>query len=604
MTNSGIVEYMKNQAMRVKNRMKSLRKLGLASAVVAITGCSAMPPQSEQEPEVMMLTEQRFHAQAEQEPVSANLPRLALSGQLLYQLLVAEFAVQQGELHLAAQAYLTTAYETRDPRLASRATRMAVYARDLGMALQAARLWVELEPEQIEARQSLAALLLRHEQPDEALQHMHVLIELAPKGKGQGFMLLSNMLSQESDHAQALGMMGEVVERHQDEPLARYALAHLANRLHQYPEALHALETLLQDEPDMLDALVLKARVYHALGDEEAALVSMGEAVRRHRDNDQVRLIYARMLVDAQRLPEAREQFQWLQRSQPDDSDVVYALALLALEAGELDEAEGHFMRLLSLGVRDEESRVSLAQIAEQQGQVADAIEWYQSVGPDADRYMDAQIHAARLLQRHQDLDAALDYLRGLSLHNQQHIAQRYQGEAELLSSAGELALAMEVYDEAVALFQDNANLLYGRALLAERMDRLDQAEADLRLILENEPEHAHALNALGYTLVDRTERYEEGLRYIKRAYRMLPNDPAILDSMGWAYYRLERLEEAEDYLRRAYQIQPDAEIGAHLGEVLWVQGREEAARAIWREASELDAAHPVLLETIERLQP
>ena len=180
----------------------------------------------------------------------------------------------------------------------------------------------------------------------------------------------------------------------------------------------------------------------------------------------------------------------------------------------------------------------------------------------------------------------------------------RYLGEAELLSVAGEYQQAMEVYDEGVALFIDHSQLLYGRALLAERLDRLDQTEADLRLILANDPGHVHALNALGYTLVDRTERYEEGLQYIKQAYRQRPDDPAILDSMGWAYYRLQRLEEAEHYLRRAYTLQPDAEIGAHLGEVLWVMGHQDEARQIWQEASELDPDHPVLRETLQRLAP
>ena len=573
-------------------------RLTLALGLLLLAGCATTVP-SDVQPEVEPPT-----AITALEPVKQGspLPGVELNAELLYQLLVAEFAAQQGALHLSAQAYLQTARSTGDPRLASRATRMAVYARDMTLALHAAQLWVELEPEQIDARQSLAALLLRHGQAEEARQHMERMIELAPQGKGQGFMLVANLLSQDGDRAQALALMKALTAGHGDEPLAEYAHAHLASQLGEQSHALEVLQTLLAKHPEMLDARILQARVYHAIGNEDAALASMQTALHQHRDNDQIRLIYARMLVDAQRLAEARSQFSTLLRSQPEDSDIVYALALLAMEAGDLDEAEIRFTDLLHLGERDEEARIVLGQIAQQRGHHDEAIQWFQSLGPNTDRYMDAQLQAARLMQQEQGLDGALGYLRGLSLHSQGDILQRYQGEADLLGKAGEYEQAMEVYDEALALFMDNPDLLYSRALLAEKMDRIEQAEQDLKRILADDPEHIHALNALGYTLVDRTERYQEGLKYIQRAYQQRPDDPAILDSMGWAYFRLGKLEQAEDYLRRAYALMPDGEIGAHLGEVLWQQGKQDEARQIWQDAQQRDPNHPILQDTLQRL--
>ena len=569
--------------------------LGCMLGALLLTGCAAAPQSVIDTP---VLTEIPPPAD------NAALPAVDLDAQLLYQLLVAEFSAQQGALHLSAQAYLQTASTTRDPRLASRATRMAIYARDMELALHAARLWVELDPQQIDARQSLAALLLRHGHAEQAVNHLRQMIALSPQNTGQGFMLIANLLSQEGDRPLALRIMQTLAAEHPDEPMAHYAHAHLANQLGEQEYALQVLNALLARWPDMLDARVLQARVYYAGNNEGAALKSMATAVQQHPDNHQMRMIYARMLVDAGQHQEARKQFKQLNKAKPGDGDIVYALALLAQEAGDLGEAEGYYRQLIQIGERGEEARLSLGQLALQQQRYDESIEWFQSIGTDSERYMDAQIQAARLILQQQDLKAALRYLRGLSLHSQSDIAQRYLGEADLLNAAGEPLQAMEVYDEAVALFMDHADLLYARALLAEKLDRLDQAEADLRRILESDPEHVHALNALGYTLIDRTDRYQEGLEYIQRAYQQNPDDPAILDSMGWAYYRLDELEQAEAYLRRAYALLPDAEIGAHLGEVLWQQGKQDEARQIWQQAQELNPEHPVLLETLQRLVP
>jgi tetratricopeptide (TPR) repeat protein len=558
-----------------------------------LSGCSLKPIQPEATAAPRPL--------AEPSPPVRDVP---LSAELLYQILVAEFAAQQGELHLAAQAYLQTAITSRDERLANRATRMAVYSRDLNLALQAAQLWAELAPEQLEARQSLAALLLRHGQAETAIAHMQQVIALAPQGPGQGFMIISNLLSQENDRQLAMQIMEQLVTQYPDEPLARYAQAHLASQLGENEQALLVLEMLLVQSPRMLDALVLQGRVHHAMGNQAEALESIRRALRQQPDNHQMRMIYARMLVDAEQLEEARRQFRILVKNKPDDSDIVYALALLAMELGDLNEAESNFLQLLKLGERSDEARIALGRLAEQRQQVSEAIEWYRSLGPDSERYMDAQLQAAQLILQQQGLPTALNFLRGLSLHSQEDIAQRYLGEAELLATGGELEQAMDVYDEGVALFIDHPELLYGRALLAEKLDRLEQLEQDLLRILENHPEHVHALNALGYTLVDRTDRLEEGFDYVQRAYQLSPSDPAILDSMGWSYFRLGQLDEALTYLRQAYAIMPDAEISAHLGEVLWVMGQREEARQIWRKAEQEDPEHRVLRETLQRLVP
>lgn len=572
--------------------MSTMHRLIFAGVLLSLAGCSAMP-QHEQQLETPLAAEP-------EETVSGPLPEHELSPELLYQLLLAEFAGQRGALRLSADVYLKTAQETRDPRLAQRATRIAIYARDADIALEAALLWVELSPDDLDAHQSAAALLIRSNRIDEAIPRLERVLELAPNDSSHGYMLVANLLAREQDQSRALAVLEQLIGEHRDEPDALYALAHLASQLDQNERAEQILNTLLAQHPNLTQALLLQARVLHSLDKGEAALQSLGRALEQSPDNDQLRLTYARMLVDARHLKQARQEFRTLNRRQPDNSDVLYALGLLALEAGDTKDAERYFSQLVQHGEREEEARFALGQIAEARKQPMKAITWYQSV-PEGERYMEAQLQAARLIAREQGFDEARRYLQDLPLSTSEENILRVLAEGELLSGEERYEEAMELYDEALVLFIDNTQLLYARALTAEKINRLDILEQDLKRILAREPDNAQALNALGYTLTDRTERHREALDYIERAYRQHPEDPAILDSMGWVHYHLGRLDEAEKYLRQATETLQDGEIAAHLGEVLWANGRRDEAKKVWNEALKHTPDHKVLQQTIER---
>jgi tetratricopeptide (TPR) repeat protein len=573
-----------------------MHRLIIAGALLALAGCSTMPQQGE--------TQEEMPAAAEPAETSEGpLPEVELTPELLYQLLLAEFSGQAGALNLSASLYLKMAQETADPRLAQRATRIAIYARDLEVALPASRLWVELSPQNLEAQQTAAALLISSGQSDEALPHLESLLHAAPGGENQGYMLIANLLSRAQDKDQALALMEQLAGMQPDNADALYGTAHLAYQLDLHEKAEQILETLLARHPDNTQALLLQARVLHGLGKGEAALKSLRRALQQSPDNDQLRMTYARMLVETTRLAEARQEFRILNRRQPDDTDVIYALGLLALEAGDTDEAKEFFNKLLNDSEREAEARFALGQIAEARKQPDEAIQWYQSV-PRGERYLEAQLQAAHLISQVQGLEEARRYLQELPLDSAEDQIQRYLAEAELLSAHERYDEAMEIYDEALVLFIDNRRLLYARALTAEKIDRLDILEQDLRRILSRDPDNAQSLNALGYTLADRTNRHQEALGYIERAYQLRPDDPAILDSMGWVHYRLGRLEEAIKFLQQAAEAADDGEIAAHLGEVLWVSGRKEEARKVWNEALKLAPDHKVLQQTIERFDP
>lgn len=575
--------------------MRTRQRLLFIAALLGIAGCSEMPSSPQQNAPATKNIDTR--AQEEQVP---KLPAVELSPERLYQLLLAEFAGQSGELPLSADLYLKLARETEDPRLAQRATRIAAYARDEATALSAAQLWVTLTPKDVDAQQSLAALLIRSKREDEAIPHLEQVISLLPSNNGQGYLVVASLLAREQDKDHALKVMEQLIAPHKEDPNATYAYAHLASQLGKNELAATILADLLQKNPEMTHALLLQARVLHALGKEEDAIESLRLALKQAPDNDKLRLTYARMLVDAHRLPEARKQFRIINRHQPDNGDVLYALGLLAMEANDIDDADHYFTDLVATGEHDAEARLALGQIAEARKQPKEAIEWYQSV-PPGDNYMAAQLQAARLIAREQGVEAALQALQQLPLQTPEERIQRYLAEAELLRDADRLEEAMAVYDEGLAVFANNTDLLYARALTAEKLDRLDILERDLKRILAQDPNNAQALNALGYTLTDRTDRHKEALGYIEKAYQQHPDDPAILDSMGWVMYHLGQPEKALDYLQRAAAKLDDGEVAAHLGEVLWKLGRKDEARKVWDKALKSAPNHQILQQTIER---
>lgn len=570
----------------------------LLPLALAVSGCTAMAPRDEAplapEPVVEQEEVTAFS------PAPEVVPPVELSSGLLYQLLVGEVSAQRGELEMAAHAYQQAAAFTRDLRLARRATQIAVYAQDYTTALKAARLWVELAPEALDARQSLAALLIRQGRADEALTHLEALLKLSRDGSAHGFMLVTNILAREQDRRRALQVMEALMAPRGDDVNALFAYANLAYLVEEYVLAGQQIERLLGVQPGLPRALVLKANVLRKQGRDDEALEAYRTALDAMPQDNALRLGYARMLVDMERLPEAREQFRMLGSQLSDNADVAYAEGLLAMQAGDLAQAERHFKHLLTLGQRVDEAAYALGQIAETRDRTDEALRWYRQVS-DGNSYLDAIVRSAVLINRQQGLAAARAYLHGIELQTSQQELRLYLVEGELLRDEGAREEAQQVYDAALQQFPDNVELLYARAMNAEGLGRLDLLERDLNAILKQEPDNVQALNALGYTLADRTDRFDEAYDLIRRAYEQRPDDPAIIDSMGWVTYRLGRLDEAEGYLRQALEKHFDAEIAAHLGEVLWVAGRQDEARQVWHDALQRDPGHALLKQVIER---
>ena len=523
-----------------------------------------------------------------------------MTGELLYYLLSAEIAGQRGRLDVAVPFYLKAAQLSRDPDVVERATRIAVYSRDEKSALTAAQMWVELQPENLEAHQVTAALLMREGKVNEALPHLERVLSADQQNNHNSYMLITSLLSKEKDKQAALGAMEQLVAKRRQDPEALYAYAYLAMLVGSLDKASTAANEAIALVPDWSEAHILRANILIRQGQNEQVLSLIQEAVESYPDDVAIRLFYARRLVDERRYEQAREQFSALLDYQPDAPEALYALGLLNLQTQRKGDAQRNFERLIELGQRVDEAYYYLGQVAEIEKDTAAAMRYYTEVRKGSN-YIDAQISIAAILAEQGDIDAARARVQNISAPTLDVELRLFLAEGEILRNANQLEEAYEVYSLALQQMQGNPQLLYARALTAEQLGRVDEAVADLAHVVKNAPNNAEALNALGYTLVDMTGRVTEGKQYIEKALKLKPNDPAILDSMGWAYYRLGEHEKALRYLQQAFDKLKDPEIAAHLGEVLWVLGNKERAREIWDEALRETPKDKVLLNVIER---
>lgn len=596
-----------------------VRIIVTALVLLLLQACSALPQANHQQgaetdvsssaPDARQGEENRQESVAGAPPDEEAFPESATPGreaqqlddELLYRLMLAEIAGQRGEIDVSVQNYVAAAMLSQDPRIAERATRIAVYARDDVSALAVSRLWVDLEPDNTEAHQVVAALLVRNGETDEALFHLEQVIAAGGgQDAHQGYMLVTSLLSKESDKQAAMEVMSKLVAERQDSPDAQFAYAQLAALMGELDEAYGAIERAVVLRPAWSKARMLRANIMVRQGRNAEALQQLEAGVRKYPGNVELRMFYARMLVDERRLADARDQFSRLLENSPDNGDAIYALGLLSLQLNELKEAEKYFMRLVKTGQRVNEASYYLGQIEESRRNFDKALRWYGVVRSGQYR-VDAQLRIAVVLARQGQVQQARQRLRNIDTESAEVQLRIYLAEGEILREAKRHQEAFELYSDALREMPDNSQLLYARALAAEKLDRIDIAEQDLQQILKGDPDNAQALNALGYTLADRSDRLEEALGYIERAHQLRPDDPAVIDSLGWVHYRLGNYEKALQYLRRAFELLNDPEIAAHLGEVLWVTGDHPGARKVWNKGVRSAPGDEILEDVIRR---
>ena len=533
----------------------------------------------------------------EPEPVKRELDE-----DLVYSYLVGEIGAHRGELRLSQTHYQHAAILARDAYAAERATRIALHLKDYQAGLAAVRRWVELDPNNISARQLAAVLFLRDAQPGLAGEQLDALVKIADARGSDGFLQAAGALSVESDRAGAEQLMQGLQERHPDDVRGLYALAVLETAHRRFAEAETRLREVIERKPGWEQPRILLSRVLVAQSRRDAAVEFLSESVRHNPDSVLLRTAYARLLVDAGDYAGALGQFRSLYGLTDDDDEITFGYAMLATQQEEWDEARPLWQELRGRPDRRDEATYYLAQVEEKTGNDDLAVGLFRAVG-GAELKVDAIMRMSQILARTGRLDEAREALQQARIANPGRATDLYVAETQIVQKYGEREAALELYRKALEAYPENLDLLYNRALYVIQFDDFAWMERDLLQVLERDPDHADALNALGYTLADRNERLDEAFAYVARALKLRPGSAAILDSMGWVLYRQGDLAKAAVYLRQALEITQDDEIAAHLGEVLWVSGQHADAKAVWREGLEHAPGSDKILSVIERLQ-
>ena len=526
-----------------------------------------------------------------------------MDGDLLYKFLLGEIATQRGDIPVAAKAFLDLAKSTRDPRLARRATEVALFGRLHDQALEAARIWLEGEPQSTPARQTLAALYVGKNDLRLAKPLLQEILARDSESLPQALLQLNALLGKHADKIAVQALVRELAAPYPKLPEAHYALAQAAYAAGKSAEALTEVREALRLRPQWESGALFQAQILVAES-KGKALDYLKSFLSSHPAAQEVRLTYARQLIGDKQLPQAREQFQQLLQTNPENGEIAVTVALLSLQIGDLDAAESQLQRVLQMNYKDPDAiRFHLGQVAEERKRLDAAAQWYLSV-QGGEQYVVAHARYAFLLAKQNRIAQAREHLQTLPVLADGQRIQIVQSEAQLMREVRAYEDSYVILQTALDKEPDHPELLYDVALAAEKVNRLEVVETNLKRLIAIRPDHAQAYNALGYTLADRTERFAEAREYVVKALQLAPDDPFILDSMGWVEYRMGRLAASLDFLQRAFRQRQDPEIAAHLGEVFWAKGQKQEAERVWRDSLRDNPENEELKKTIRKFLP
>lgn len=553
-------------------------------------------PAAEDETEIKPLNEQSQAAGSNLE--SAGHPVQELTPDLLYDLMLAELALQRKDYTLAFEKYYQAAKKTRDSRLAKKATRVTLFSKNDEQTFKSVKLWSELQPDNIDVQQIYASSLISQKQDDKAIVYLKRVINLSDSFE-DGFKRAVTILEPIDDRRRATRIFSQISEQNDKQPIVLLHRAKLEMKHKDYASAEKYLNETLVIKPDYLDALILKVDLLKKQKRHLQAIQTLQAILEKLPENTALRLELARMLVESNLYDKAYEQVKILAKSDL-APEVLFAIGLLAIEMDKLDDARHYLERLHAHRLYASEAAYFIGQLEAGRANYAEAEDWFKRVRHGKYTF-EAYLGLAVVYSQQKKFEQAFKLLDNSKATTNKESIDVLQIKAEVYAQAKNYTKAYDVYSEALNLSPANHDLLYGRAMLAEKFGRIDLLEKDLHIIIAANPKDNQALNALGYTLADRTERYEEAFQYIERAMKINPEDVATLDSMGWVLYKMGKQQEALKYLKKAYDKDQDPEIAAHYGEVLWVLGQTQKAKLIWKKALKVDPEHRVLVGTTSR---
>ncbi|WP_439684292.1 Tetratricopeptide repeat protein [Cupriavidus oxalaticus] len=595
------------------------RALGAAALLALASAACATPPAGDVP--LPQLAPMQIAAADDARPAGSTgksarsqLPSLELTDDIVYMVLAAEISMQRGLVGPAYRTYLELARQTRDPRFAQRATEIAFNARIPQQALDAARLWREISPNSPAAAQVLSTLLVLNGRWDDARPLLQQQLAVVPAShRGDAILQMQQQLSRTSDPAGAATLLQELTRNDIKLPETHLALARAREVAGDEPGAVAALDQALKLRPGYEPAALMAAEL-RAEKEPDEAVAILKRFLDKSPESVNGHITLARLYLLRNDMQAARQEFETLRKVAPADPRVPLALGLTSLQAKNYSEAEQYLQEYLQLVEKQPTANPDiayqyLAQIAEERKDYAGAIQWLDRI-EDIRLAPAATAKRAQLLARLGKLDDA-QALFGEMLADAEEIpdpgqrAQRVmairQAEVTTLMETRAYDRARKLLDDRIAAEPENADWIYELAMLDERQKRYDSMEKGLRRVIALQPQQKQGYNALGYSLADRNERLPEARMLLERATELGPDDPYIMDSLAWVKFRMGELRPAADLLRNAYAKAPEAEIGAHLGEVLWQLGEHEEARKTWTEAMRIDPENETLVDTLRR---
>lgn len=519
----------------------------------------------------------------------------------LYELMLAEFAGIRDQVEPALEIYTIQAHETRDPAVIARAIHIASFLKRSDVILDLAELWAVVEPDNIEVRRLLAFHLASAGRVVEAFPHGLFLLETGDQDYLQSLAAFATE-SPIEEKQRLLSLYEDLESEYPNEPGLLLGKAMLLRQLDQLEDSLAVTGKLIVLDPENETGQLLHAQLLHATGEPKKAHKALQKALKKMPDNKRLRLQYARFLSESD-MAKSRQQIAILAEQYPEDSNILFSLGLAHKEIGDLAKARQTFKTLIEQDKRTSDAHYMLGRIAEEDNQPEEAVFEYRQVR-DGQNLLPASMRVAELYTENDNLSAGREYLSSLRAIYPALRENLFQMEAELLIKLDRLNEAYDLLSTGISEDESSVNLRYARSVVSAEQQDMAAVEEDLRAILAMDDKNATALNALGYTMLNLTDRYQEAQALIEQAYELEPDNPAILDSLGWAYFRQGEMEKALSHLQQAFENFPEAEVAAHLGEVLWLLGKTDEATAVWQKGLEANPEDKTLLDTLNRLAP
>ncbi len=573
---------------KAKLSSKSLLSMCILTGLLSLSGCATHSA-----------TKQADNHQAK------PLETKSLSAEFVFKYLIGEIAGQRGDLASSGAVFYELAKTERDPRLAERAAKIAVYGNMPQLAIPAFKLWNELDPASTEAQQAMTEILIESGKLKETEPYLKNLLAKEENQKS-GFLYLNTLLAKSPNKAAVLKLVKSLAAPYPELAEAHFAVAQAAWTASQDDIALKALDKVEALSPDWNIAVLLKGQVLFAQS-PQTAINFYQEFLDKNPDAFEIRINLAKVLLSQKQIDAVKQELPLIAKyangPSKNNKEIMAVVGLLAYQCADYTMAENYFHQALNLeGNGSDKIYIYLAETAEKLHQHEKAILWYEKV-PLGHNYLEAQLGLAHIIARTQSVDKAIEKLDVIDhLNNEQHILV-IQTQAQLLAKADRNQEAFDLLDKSVKNLANTPELVYDYALAAERLGNFELMESELRRAIGARPNFAAAYNALGYSFADRNINLDESIKLIEKALSLEPNSYYILDSLGWAHYRKGDLDKALFYLEQAYKTNPEAEIAAHLGETLWQKGQHEAAKKIWEEGLSIDPNNKVLITTINKFK-